>query len=56
MMRYFTIMLLVLMMVSCENIQLNEVIVEKYPDGTPKRAQYFKGEGESQQRGKEIVY
>jgi antitoxin component YwqK of YwqJK toxin-antitoxin module len=56
MMRYFTIILLVLMMVSCENMQLNEVIVEKYPDGTPKRAQYFSGEGEDQQLVKEIFY
>ena len=56
MMRYLTIILIMMMMVSCGSRNLDEKIIDRYPDDTPKRAQYFSGEGADQQLVKEISY
>jgi antitoxin component YwqK of YwqJK toxin-antitoxin module len=53
--KYLPILLLALFIVSCKG-KLTKEVTESYPDGKPKRVQYFKGEGETRILAKDLFY
>ncbi len=54
-MKYLTLILVAVVMVSCGR-KLEEVVAETYPDETPKRVQFYEGEGEDRTLVKDVFY
>ena len=51
----FLFILMIMFLVSCGS-RMQEKVTETYPDGKPKRVQYFKGEGADQYLAKDVFY
>jgi antitoxin component YwqK of YwqJK toxin-antitoxin module len=48
-------LLLVLFIASCQP-KLEEVVSDSYPNGKPKRVQYFRGEGDQRHLARDVFY
>ena len=54
-MRYIPLFIVLVFLVSCAE-KLDEVVAETHNDGSTKRVQYFKGEGEDRFLRKDVFY
>lgn len=54
-MKRFLYLLSLLVLASC-GPRMEEVVTEKYPDGTPKRIDFFSGEGTTKYIAKSVFY
>ncbi len=48
-------LLILMFLISCGS-RMQETVAETYPDGKPKRVQYFTGEGENKYLAKDVFY
>jgi len=54
-MKKFAYLMILAVLVSC-GPKLDEVTSEKYPDGKPKRVDFYTGEGEGRYIAKSVFY